>query len=75
MLNSKQQVLLEKKSDVFDPTETYWKFRHMIEALKYVGLTPDAGCPSMVMPARRGYLLSIIGQASYTVTRQVHSQR
>jgi hypothetical protein len=54
MLNSKQQVLLEKKSDVFDPSETYWEFYHIIKALKYVGLVPDADRPSMVVPARRG---------------------
>ncbi|KAF4212544.1 hypothetical protein CNMCM8980_009426 [Aspergillus fumigatiaffinis] len=33
-----RRVLLQKKSDVFDPTETYWKFRHIVEALKHVEL-------------------------------------
>ncbi|GIK04803.1 hypothetical protein Aspvir_008898 [Aspergillus viridinutans] len=48
MLNPRQQVLLEKKSDVFDPTETYWKFRHIIEALKYVELAPDAAAADAI---------------------------
>ncbi|GIJ83307.1 hypothetical protein Asppvi_002126 [Aspergillus pseudoviridinutans] len=30
-----------KKPDVFDPTETYWKFRRIVGALKYVELAPE----------------------------------
>ncbi|KAF4152202.1 hypothetical protein CNMCM6936_006367 [Aspergillus lentulus] len=42
MLDPREQALLQKKSDEFDPTETYWKFRHIVEALKHVELAPEA---------------------------------
>ncbi|RLL97886.1 hypothetical protein CFD26_100552 [Aspergillus turcosus] len=47
MLNPREQVLLEKKSDVFDPTEMY-EFRHIVEALKYVKLAPEAATPDAI---------------------------
>lgn len=40
-----------EKSEQFDesnPTKTYNKFRHIIEALKYVELAPDAAIPDAI---------------------------
>lgn len=42
MLNPREQVLLEKKSDVFIPQRCIGSFRHIVEALKYVELAPEA---------------------------------
>lgn len=49
MLNPREKVLLEKKSDVFDASDTYWKFRHVVEALKYVQLAPAAATTDAVI--------------------------
>jgi hypothetical protein len=49
MLNPRQKILLEKKSDVFDDSETYWKFRHIVEALKYVQLAPAAATTDAII--------------------------
>ena len=49
MLNPRKQVLLQKKSEVYDATETYWKFRHIIESLRFVELAPDAATADAIV--------------------------